>query len=88
MRAHALHRVVASGHFGDDGVVIVGVEPSAIADLAAGFGVEGRVVENDLAFATLRSSCDSPATRDDGQDFAVVRASLTIAFETDFGSCW
>ena len=55
MRPHALNRVVASGHFGDDGVVIVGVKPSAIADLAAGFGVERRVIENDLAlFARLQ----------------------------------
>ncbi len=49
MRAHALDRVVASRHFGDDGVVIVGVKPSAIADLPAGLGVEGSVIENDLA---------------------------------------
>jgi hypothetical protein len=50
MRPHALHRVVASLHFGDDGVVIVGVKPSAIADLSAGFGVERSVIEDDLAF--------------------------------------
>src|SRR5260370_32604216 len=49
MRAHALYRVVAPSHLGDDGVVIIGVEPSAITDLPAGFGVEGSVVEDDLA---------------------------------------
>ncbi len=49
MRADTLHRVVASSHFSDDGVVIVGVEPSAIADLSAGLSIEGSVVEDDLA---------------------------------------
>ena len=54
MRAHALHRVIASSHFGNDSVVIVGVKPSAIADLPARFGIKGSVIENDLAgFAGL-----------------------------------
>ena len=48
MRPHSLNRGVAALHFGDDGVVIVGVEPSPVADLPAGFGVERRVIENDL----------------------------------------
>ena len=43
-------RVVASLHFGDHGVVIVAVKPSPIAYLPAGFGVEGRVIEDDFAF--------------------------------------
>ena len=50
MRAHALNRVVASLHVGDDSVVIVGVEPSAIADLPASLGIKRRVIEDDLAF--------------------------------------
>ena len=50
MRAHSLDRVVAALHFGNDGVVIVAVEPSAVAHLSAGFGVERRVVEDDFAF--------------------------------------
>src|SRR5580658_2881152 len=49
VRADTLDRVVASGNFGDYCIVIVGVEPSAIAYLASGFGIEGRVVEDDLA---------------------------------------
>src|SRR5882724_5806160 len=49
VRAHTLDRGVAAGYFRDDGVVIVGVEPPAVADLSAGYGVEGRVVEDDLA---------------------------------------
>jgi len=49
MRAHALNRGVAAFHFGDKGVVIVAVQPSAVADLATGLGVERGVVENDFA---------------------------------------
>ena len=41
----------SSRYFGDDGVVIVGVKPSTIADLAARFGIEWRVIENDFADA-------------------------------------
>ena len=41
---HSLYRVVTPGDVSDDRIVIVGVEPAAIADLAAGFGVEGRVI--------------------------------------------
>ena len=84
MRAHALNGVVASGHFGDDGVVIVGVEPSAIADLSAGFGVEGRVIEDDLAGVAGLEFLRTLAAFDDGEHFAVVGASLAIAFEVGF----
>src|SRR5437867_4373061 len=47
--AHALNRGVAPRYFGDDSVVIIGIEPSTIAYLASGLGVERRVVEDDLA---------------------------------------
>jgi hypothetical protein len=58
MRTDALHRVIASCHFGDDCVVIVGVEPSAVADLPTGFGVEGSVIENYFALvARLEVLC-------------------------------
>ena len=49
MRAHALHGIGRALDLGDDGVVIVGVEPADIANLSAGIGVEGRVVEHDVA---------------------------------------
>ena len=49
MRAHALHRIGDALDLGDDGVVIVGVEPADVADLSAGIGVEGGVVEHDFA---------------------------------------
>src|ERR1700687_5356929 len=81
MRPHALHRVVASSHFSDDGIVIVGVEPSAIANLAAGFGVKGRVIKDDLAGLAGLKFLRPQAALDDGEHFAIVRASLTIAFE-------
>jgi hypothetical protein len=65
--------------------VIVGVEPSAIADLAAGFGVEGRVIEDDLAaLAGLEFLRALAVCLDDGQHFAIVGARLAIAFEVGF----
>src|SRR5258708_719692 len=81
MRPHTLYRVVASGHFSDDSVVIVGVKPSAIADLAAGFGVEGSVVENHLTGFTRLELSRALITLNDGQRFAALRARLAIAFE-------
>ena len=49
MSPHSLYRVVTPGDVSDDRIVIVGVEPAAIADLAAGFGVEGRVIQDRFA---------------------------------------
>src|SRR5208283_3148493 len=80
MRAHSLHRVIAASHFGDDGVVIVGVKPSAIADLSARFGVEGSVVENDFAGVSGLEFLRALAGFEDGEDFAAVRTRLPIAF--------
>ena len=84
MRAHSLHRVVAAFHLGDDRVVIVGVEPSAIADLPAGLRVERRVVENDLAFFARLEFLRALPVVNDGQHFAAVGARLAIAFELGF----
>ena len=81
MRAHSLHRVVTALHFGDDRVVIVAVEPSAVADLSAGLGVERRVIEDDFAFLAGLEFLRALAVVDDGQHFAAVGASLAIAFE-------
>src|SRR5258708_30152079 len=83
MRPYSLDRVVASSHFSDDSVVIVGVEPAAITDLSAGLGVKGRVIEDDLAgFAGLEFLRALPALND-GQHFAVLGSSLAIPFEGD-----
>ncbi len=49
MRAHALHGIGHALDLGDDGVVVVGVEPANVANLSAGIGVERGVVEHDLA---------------------------------------
>jgi hypothetical protein len=84
MRPHALYRVVTSSHFSDNGIVIVGVKPSAIADLPARFGVEGRVIENDLALVSGLEFLRALAGFDDGQHFTVVGARLAIALEVGF----
>ncbi len=81
MRAHSLDRVVAAFHFGHDGVVIVAVEPSPVADLAAGFGVKRRVVEDDFAFFAGLEFLHALAVVDDGQNLAAVGAGLAVAFE-------
>src|SRR5258708_32923371 len=62
IRAYPLHRVVASRYFGDDVVVIVGVEPAALTDLSAGPGEKGSVIQEDhAAVAGLRSQPPLPA---------------------------
>ena len=81
MCPHALNRVVATFHFGDDGVVIVAVKPSAVADLSAGFGVERRVVEDDLAFFARLEFLRALPVVDDGENFAAIGAGLAVAFE-------
>src|SRR5882757_6171513 len=42
---HALHGGIAAHYLGNDRVVIAAVKDSAIADLAAGLGIERSVVE-------------------------------------------
>ena len=84
MRAHSLDRVVATFHFGDDGVVIVAVEPSAVADLAAGFGVERRVVEDDFAFFAGLEFLHALTVVDDGENFAAIGTGLAVALEVGF----
>ena len=84
MRAYTLNRGVAASYFGDDGVVVVGVEPSAVADLAAGFGVERSVIEDDFAFVSGFELLCAMAVVDDGENFAVVGASLAVALELRF----
>src|ERR1019366_8022561 len=84
MRAHSLHGVIAAGHFGPACVVIVGVAPSALADLAAGFGIEGRVVEDDFAGVAGLEFLSALIALDDGENFAGVIARLAIAFGVGF----
>ena len=84
MRAHALNGGIATGHFGDDSVVIVGIEPAAVADLSAGLGIERRVVEDDLALVARLQFLRALAILDDREDLAVFGASLTVALEGGF----
>ena len=84
MRAHTLNRVVAAGYLRDHRVVIVGVEPSAIAHLTSSFGVEGSVVEDDLALIASFQLLHALAVVNDREDLAVCGARLAVAFEVGF----
>ena len=81
MRPHTLNRVMAAGHFRDDGVVIVAVEPSAIANLSAGLGIKPGMVENDLALLARLEFLRTLSGLDDGHDLAALGAGLAVAFE-------
>src|ERR1700722_12356771 len=84
MRPHPLHRVVASGNLGDDGVVIVRVEPSSIPYLPARLRIERSVIKNHLArFAGLKFLRTLSAL-DNSEHFAVFRASLPVPLELRF----
>ena len=61
--------------------MIVAVEPSTIAHLPAGLGIERCVVENDFTFLARSELLGALAFADDGQHFAVLGASLTIALK-------
>src|SRR5208282_4729554 len=85
MCAHALYWVIASGHLGDDGVVIIGIEPSAIANLASGFGVEGCVIEDDLALVADGELLNAlTVVDDDCEHFAAFGMRAVVAFEVGF----
>src|SRR5258708_27140372 len=81
MCPHSLDRGITSLDLGDDGVVVVRVKPSAVANLATRFGVERRMVEDDFAFVAGRELLHAPAVVDYCQDFAVVGTSLAVAFK-------
>ena len=85
VRAHALHGIADAFDVGDQRVVIVGVEPAHVADLASGLGVERSVVEHDLAalagLELLRTDAGAVVRLDDGQHFAAGGERLAIAFE-------
>src|ERR1019366_8526406 len=79
MGAHTLYRVVASGYFGDDCVVIVGVEPSAVADLPAGFGVEGGALEDNFAGVAGLEFLNAGSATNYRRYFAFGRSRLRVA---------
>jgi hypothetical protein len=74
MRKNSLHRLGTAAHVGDDGVVIVGVEPASISDLAAGVGVEAGAVENNLNRVAGIGGWHALAVLHDGQDFCAIDA--------------
>ncbi len=84
MRPHPLNRVVASLHLGDNGIVIVGVKPSPIADLPARFRIKRRVIKDDFTFLASLEFLRPLPILNDGQHFAIVRARLPIAFKLGF----
>ena len=84
MRPHALHRVIASRHVGDNSIVIVRVEPSAITNLPAGFSIKGSVIKNHFARLTRLEFLRTLAALDNGEHFTIIRSRLPIAFEIGF----
>ncbi len=85
VRADALHRLHATQNIGDDGVVVVGIEPAGIPHLAAGVGIKRGVVEHDLDALTGVRLGHADAIPDDGEHFAMLRGELAIAFEDGLG---
>jgi len=63
--------------------VIVGIKHPC-RNLTAGFGVERRVIKNDLASVTGLDFLRALPVVDDGQNFTAVGASLPIPFEERF----
>jgi hypothetical protein len=81
MGPHTLDRGITPLHFGDDRIVIVAHEPSPVANLPAGFGIEGSVVENDFALIPGMEFLRALPLVNDGENFAAFRTGLAIAFE-------
>src|SRR5581483_2147348 len=81
MRSHALYWVVAPFNFRNYPVQFIAVKVSAVSDLAAGLGIKGRVIQDDLAFLSGLEFLNALAILDDGQHFAIFRTSLEVAFE-------
>src|SRR5262249_39328226 len=71
-----------SNHIGDDGVVIVRVEPATVANLSARLRIERRVIENDLAFLAGLEFVRALAVFEDGEYLAAFRARLPIALKS------
>ena len=85
MRPHALNWVVTTLHFRDDGIVIVGIKPSTIANLPARLCIKRRVIKNDLSrFASLEFLHAQPVVND-CQNLAAVRPRLPITLKLRLG---
>jgi hypothetical protein len=83
--AHTLDGQHAALDFGDGGIAVRRGEPAGIARLAAGVAVEAGVIEDDLDRIPCGGSRNTHAVFDDGEDFAVGRVELAVAFEGGLG---
>ncbi len=85
VRANALHRIRNSLDISNERVVVCGVKRADVADLSAGVGVEGRVIEYNFAtlarLQLLHANTSAVFGLDDGEHFTSVGARLAIAFE-------
>src|SRR5215475_381905 len=77
---HALDWVITTCDLGNDGVVIVGVQPAAISHLAARLRVEGSVIEDHLALLAGLEFLNSLPVAEQRQNFAPVRTRLTVDY--------
>ena len=69
MREDSLDRLGRAADLGDDGVVVVRIKPADVANLSAGVGVEGGLVEDDFNFFAGLGFLNSDAIFNDGEDF-------------------
>src|SRR5258708_17302508 len=81
MRPHALHRVIAPLHFGDDHVKFIAIKRPPIPHLPARLRIKRRVIKNDLAFLAGSEPLDSLTILDDRQHFTILRPRLPIPLE-------
>src|SRR5438105_3563757 len=88
MRAHALHRGIASDNFCDNDVAAGVVKPAAIANLATGFSIEGCVIEDDLALFSGADFSYSTKIFDHCQHRTVACFGPAVADELSFYTYW
>ncbi len=80
----ALHGFGGAADVGEDVCAVRGVEPAGVADLAAGVGVEGGVVEHGFALLAGFQFVDAEAVLDEGEDLCAFGAEGGVAFEVGF----
>src|ERR1700722_6645196 len=67
VRTHALHWLYAAEHIGNHDVVVIGIEPTGIADLAARIGIKRSMIEHDLYAIAGNGLRHSDAILHDGE---------------------
>src|SRR6267142_2384496 len=83
--AHALDRVIAADHLRDHRIMVIAIEPAAIADLSAGLGVEGCVVENHFAFFSGLELLCALSVLQESEYLSAIGARAVVAFEVRGG---